>query len=171
MGRPAPGRYPAPPLVEPEACPIATSLQFLGRRWTLTILRDIAFFPKAGFALVRKRNPGLTPRILSIRLRELGRQDFIRKVTPADDPRHPYYELTAKGLEVWPILSALYQFGTRHHAEQIFADGRPRDLAEIYPNDSALLLGPLAEYARAAGAFGSAPGARAEAARGSSRRG
>ena len=144
------GPYPSPPEVPLQACPIATTLRSLGRKWTLTILRDIAFFPRAGFAAIRKGNPGLRPRTLSLRLRELEAEGLVRKVVPPEDRRHPYYELTATGLEVWPILAALFQFGIRHHAATVFSDAVPRDLAEVYPRDSGLLLGPLAEYARAA---------------------
>ena len=140
--------YPAPPAVPPKACPIATSLQFLGRKWTLTILRDIAFFPKASFSQIRKGNPGLKPRTLSLRLRELASQDLIRRVVPEGEPRHPYYEFTPRGLEVWPILSALFEFGSRNHASTVFEDGRPRDLQEMFPNDAELMLGPLIGFAR-----------------------
>jgi DNA-binding HxlR family transcriptional regulator len=140
--------YPSPPTVPIEACPIATTLGSLGRKWTLPILRDVAFFPKASFGLIRRRNPGLLQRTLSIRLRQLVQEDLVRRVVPTDDPRHPYYELTEKGLEVWPILSSLFQFGIRHHAAKVFADGRPRDLQEVYPKDAALMLGTLAAFAR-----------------------
>jgi DNA-binding HxlR family transcriptional regulator len=144
---PASGPYPSESLVPIEACPIATSLEFLGRRWTITILRDVAFIPKAGFALIRRRNPGLRQRTLSNRLRELAREGFIDRIVPEDDPRHPYYELTEQGREVWPILASLFQFGIRHHARTVFADGQPRDLSELYPNDAGLMLGPLARFA------------------------
>lgn len=144
--------YPSPPAVSLDACPIATTLGTLGRKWTLPILRDVAFFPKASFGLIRKRNPGLRQRTLSNRLRELAAEDLIRRVVPAHDDRHPYYELTSKGLEAWPILASLFQFGIRHYAGTVFADGRPRDLAEVYPHDATLMLGPLAEFARSAAA-------------------
>ena len=149
--------YPSPPMVPLEACPIATTLGPLGRKWTLPILRDVAFFPKASFGFIRKRNPGLLQRTLSMRLRQLAAEGLIRRVVPPDDPRHPYYELTEKGLEVWPILSSLFQFGIRHHARHVFADGRPRDLQEVYPRDAALMLGPLAEFARTLTGAGSTP--------------
>jgi DNA-binding HxlR family transcriptional regulator len=135
-------------------CPIATSLSVLGRKWTLTVLRDIAFLPKVSFAQIRKGNRGLQPRTLSIRLRQLAKEELIRRVVPPSDPRHPYYELTERGEEVWPILSALLQFGARNLAEAVFEDRRPRDLSDLYPNDAALLLGPSAEYARRAGVAG-----------------
>jgi DNA-binding HxlR family transcriptional regulator len=144
--------YPGPPTVPFEACPIETTMGSLGRKWTLPILRDIAFFPKANFGLLRKRNPGLRQRTLSLRLRQLGGEDLIRRVVPPEDPRRPYYELTPKGLDLWPILASLFQFGTRHHATTVFADGRPRDLAEIYPRDGGLMFGPVAAFARSADA-------------------
>jgi DNA-binding HxlR family transcriptional regulator len=148
--------YPADPAVTWKECPIGTSLRFLGRKWTLTILRDVAFFPQVSFATIRRRNPGITQRALSLRLRELAGEDLVRRVVPADNPRHPYYELTAKGLEVWPILSALFQYGTHHHADVVFEDQRARDLAEVYPHDADLLMGPLVEYARTAAPSSSA---------------
>ena len=147
----APGPYPAPPAVRWDQCPIATTLGSLGRKWTIPILRDVAFFPQASFGLIRKRNPGLRQRTLSIRLQQFVAEDLVRRVVPPGDARHPYYELTAKGLEVWPILTALFQFGIRHHATTVFPDGHPRTLEEIYPHDAALMLGPLADFARTAG--------------------
>lgn len=150
----ASGPYPAPPTVALQACPIATTLGSFGRKWTLTILRDIAFFPHASFSLIRRENPGLRQRTLSNRLKELAAEDLIRRVAPPDEPRHPYYELTAKGREAWPILSSLFQFGIRNHAATVFADGRPRSLEDVYPGEAELMLGTLASYARTLGSSG-----------------
>jgi DNA-binding HxlR family transcriptional regulator len=140
--------YPSLPEVKWEQCPIATTLGSLGRKWTIPILRDVAFVPKVSFGWIRRHNPGLLQRTLSHRLLELSEEGLIRRVVPPDDRRHPYYELTEKGLEVWPILSSLFQYGIRQHARSVFADGRPRDLAEVYPGDAELMLGTLAAYAR-----------------------
>ena len=148
---PAPSApFPSAPSVPWENCPIATTLGSLGRKWTLTIWRDVAFFPDCSFSFLLKRNPGLRQRTLSLRLRQLAAEELVHKVAAPDGGRHPRYELTPKGLEVWPILAALFQFGVRHHAATVFADGRPRSLAEVYPRDASLMLGPLAEYARSA---------------------
>jgi DNA-binding HxlR family transcriptional regulator len=146
--------YPGPPTVTWQNCPIATSLGSLGRRWTLTILRDVAFFPKASFGLILKGNRGLGPRTLSLRLRQLEREGFLRKVVPDSDARHPYYELTEKGLEVWPILSALFQFGIQNYPATVFEDRIARNLEDVYPYDAELMLGYLAEFARSSSATG-----------------
>lgn len=58
---------PGPPAMPLRACPIQTTLGTLGRKWTLTILRDIAFSPDASFTLIMKNNPGLRQRTLSLR--------------------------------------------------------------------------------------------------------
>lgn len=156
-----PPPYPGPPAIAWEACPIETSLGVLGRRWTLPILRDVAFFPKASFALILKRNPGLGPRTLSLRLGQLADEMLVQKVVPEGDARHPYYELTRKGLDVWPILAALFQFGVRHHAAQVFPDRVARNLEDVYPHDVDLMLGHLAEFARATGPAPTASGVAA----------
>ena len=64
--------YPAPPAIMWAQCPISTTMGSLGRKWTLQVLRDVAFFPKVSFGTIRKCNPGLRQRTLSIRLRQLA---------------------------------------------------------------------------------------------------
>jgi DNA-binding HxlR family transcriptional regulator len=132
---------PGPPTVEMATCPIAASLGTLGRKWTLTILRDIAFFPDASFSLIQKNNPGLLPRTLSLRLKQLSRDGLIVRGTESESDRRPRYRLTAKGQEVWPILATLLQYGTHNHADRVFEDRRPRNIEEVFPNSLGLMLG------------------------------
>ena len=128
-----------------QACPIATSLGSLGRKWTLTILRDIAFFPDASFSLIQKNNPGLLPRTLSLRLKQLAVDQLIIRSAESDGGRHPTYRLSPKGLQVWPILATLAQYGVQNHADLLFADGHPRDLEEVFPHGMELMLGRFAD--------------------------
>jgi DNA-binding HxlR family transcriptional regulator len=127
-----------------QACPIATTLGSLGRKWTLTILRDIAFFPGASFSLIQKNNPGLLPRTLSLRLKQLAAEQLIIRNAESNGGRHPTYRLSPKGLQVWPILATLAQYGVQNHADLLFADGRPRDLEEVFPHGMGLMLGRFA---------------------------
>jgi DNA-binding HxlR family transcriptional regulator len=148
MARPAapPSTFPSPgaPTVPLQACPIATTLGTLGRKWTLTILRDIAFFPDSSFSLIMKNNPGLLPRTLSLRLKQLAADDIITKSPGPNGGRRPSYRLTQKGLQVWPVLATLAQYGVQNFAERVFADGRPRELEEVFPNGMGLMLGRFA---------------------------
>jgi DNA-binding HxlR family transcriptional regulator len=137
---------PPPPVVPPEHCPIATTLGTLGRKWTLTILRDVAFFPGTTFSAIRRSNPGLRQRTLSLRLKQLQAEGLIERANGGE--RTSGYRLTSKGLDVWPILAALFDYGILNHASVVFSDGRPRTLAEVYPGSSPLLTGRLGTYAR-----------------------
>lgn len=139
---------PLPPRVPFEFCPIRASLGVLGRKWTLLVLRDVAFFGRARFSAIMKMNPGLGPRILSMRLRELEAEGFIRGEPNHADRREITYRLTRKGLDVMPILTAFIQFGMRYHASSVFEDGRPRDLEAVYPVERPRMLGRLLPYAR-----------------------
>jgi DNA-binding HxlR family transcriptional regulator len=148
MARPSapPSSFPSPgpPAVPFQSCPIAASLGCVGRKWTLNILRDIAFFPDASFSFILKNNPGLLSRTLSLRLKQLARDDLVVREATPDDPRHPTYRLTEKGQQVWPILGTLLQFGIQNYAERVFEDQRPRHLEEVFPRTSGILLGRFA---------------------------
>jgi DNA-binding HxlR family transcriptional regulator len=139
-----PVRAPGPPTVEIRSCPIAASLGTLGRKWTLTILRDIAYFPDASFSLILKNNPGLLQRTLSLRLKQLTASNLIVNAALTNGLRRPRYRLTAKGQQIWPVLATLVQFGMQNYADVVFADGRPRDVEEVFPQSMDLLLGRFA---------------------------
>ncbi|MCI4325692.1 MAG: helix-turn-helix transcriptional regulator [Thermoplasmata archaeon] len=140
------GPSPGDPAVPMEACPIATTLGTLGRKWTLTILRAVAFYPGLKFTAIRRANPGLRQRTLSLRLKQMQREGLIERAD--GDARSSGYRLTTKGRDLWPVLSALFDYGIQHHADVVFVDGRPRTLAEVYPGSSVLLTGRLGTYAR-----------------------
>ncbi|HZY92214.1 MAG TPA: helix-turn-helix domain-containing protein [Thermoplasmata archaeon] len=132
---------------EAQACPIRVSLGALGKKWSLVVLRDIAFRPNTSFTQILARTSGLSPRVLSMRLRELRGEGLIEKVADGIDERRSHYRLTDKGRDAVPILTALIAFGMRHHAEEVFRDARPRTLQEVFPGRALELMGPLYEFA------------------------
>jgi len=77
-----------------------------------------------------KITPGLTKRVLSMRLRELERDGFIEIV----ETRRNYarWDLTEKGRDTLPILMAFVQLGSRWYAEKVFFDKKARTLGEIF---------------------------------------
>jgi DNA-binding HxlR family transcriptional regulator len=149
---------PPAPSVPLQNCPINASLGTLGRKWTLTILRDIAFYPGTNFSSILKTNPGLLQRTLSLRLRQLIAEGLVARSPSANGARRVHYDLTEKGREIWPILAGLIQFGVRNHPTTVFADGRSRDIEDVFPGSSELMLGHLAEFARSGGAVRGDPG-------------
>jgi DNA-binding HxlR family transcriptional regulator len=137
------------PKVPPIACPVRASLGVLGRKWALLVLRDVAFYEGVRFSDILRNNPGMTPRILVFRLRELEEEGFLRKVR-SGGPRGVVYELAPKGRDAIPILTAFTNFGFQHHAGEVFADGKARTLGQVLPGSQEALLRGLAAYAREA---------------------
>jgi DNA-binding HxlR family transcriptional regulator len=128
-------------------CPIRATMGVLGRKWALIILRDIAFRPSPTFGFLLGRSRGLTPRVLTNRLRELRDEELIEKVLDAHDERKVHYRLTQKGKDVVPILMALSAFGLRHLVPRIGPGSKPRTLEQTFPGMAPGLLRDLYRFA------------------------
>jgi DNA-binding HxlR family transcriptional regulator len=116
--------------VEFLSCPVQASLRVLGREWAFLVLTSIALFRANRYNDMLRAMPGLSKRLLSMRLRELERAGFI----VAAERRRGFvrWELTAKGADVVPILLTMVQFGAKWYADELFDDRTPHVLAEIF---------------------------------------
>ena len=121
------------PVVPIANCPIATSLGVLGRKWTILILRDMTMMKKERFSEILRSTPGLTPRVLSNRLRELEREGMIARVEKRKGPNFVRWTVTEKGKDTIPILMRFAAFGSKWYADVVFEDRAPKRLREIYP--------------------------------------
>ncbi len=103
-------------------CPIAKSLDLMGDRWTLLILRDLFIFSSCRYVELRENLSGISPTLLSQRLKDLINHGLIEQ---CEKPKagHLAYRLTDRGKETKPILVALAKFGLPH------IDGRVPDKA------------------------------------------
>lgn len=119
--------------VEFSGCPVEASLGVLGRKWALLILRNIALYRANRFNAMIRATPGLTKRILSMRLRELEGEAFIVRVERSD--RYARWALTEKGIDVLPVLLTLVQLGSKWYPDRVFRDGTPRALTEIFERE------------------------------------
>ena len=126
----APRAWPPELRVEFAGCPVRASLDVLGRKWALLILRNIALYRAERFNAMLRITPGLTKKLLATRLKELERSGFIRAAERG--PNFTRWGLTEKGEDALPILMALVHFGSKWYAESVFADRRPRALAEVF---------------------------------------
>src|SRR5579871_2483276 len=95
-------------------CPVARALDVLGDRWALLILRDFFRFGPRRFQDFEAALPGLTPSVLSARLKELESSAVITSRPYAEHPPRLEYFLTPKGRELGPILLALKKWGQKH---------------------------------------------------------
>src|SRR5215471_5863573 len=124
---------PAAPIAN---CPIATSLGILGKKWTILIIRDISMRKLERFSDLLKSVHGITPRVLSMRLKELDKAGYIRRVEVHRKPNLVRWNLTEKGWDTLPILMSFVAFGSKWHGDTVFADGVKREVSEVYPQSN-----------------------------------
>ena len=120
------------PQVKIVNCPIKTSLGVLGKKWTMLIIRDIGFLKIKRFNRILESIPGLTPRVLSMRLKELEREGIIKCREVRNDQVIVLWSLTEKGEDILPILLMLTAFGSKWYPEFVFEDKKPRRLDEVF---------------------------------------
>jgi len=121
------------PSVAFKNCPIRTSLGVLGKKWTLLVLRDIAFLKIDRFNQILRSIPGLTPRVLILRLRELEESGLIEPVVIQRSPRLVRWVLTEMGQDTIPTLMSLISFGAKWYPERVFEDKKSRTVEELFP--------------------------------------
>jgi DNA-binding HxlR family transcriptional regulator len=126
-------------------CPIQATLGTLGKKWTMLILRDIGLRKVRRFNRLLESIPGLTPRVLSMRLKELEEEGFIRCLESQRAPRVVRWAMTEKGHDTLPILFRLIEFGAKWHADVAFDDKRPRKLEEIFKPEAIRVLRKYAQ--------------------------
>lgn len=121
------------PSVAFKNCPIRTSLGVLGKKWALLVLRDIAFLKIDRFNQILRSIPGLTPRVLVLRLRELEESGLIEPVVIQRSPKLVRWVLTEMGRDTIPTLMSLISFGAKWYPETVFEDKRRRTIEELFP--------------------------------------
>jgi DNA-binding HxlR family transcriptional regulator len=95
-------------------CPVARTLDVIGDRWAILILRDLFRYKTCRFKDFEASLPGLTPGVLSARLQDLESSAVIASRNYDEHPPRMEYFLTPKGRELGPILLALKKWGERH---------------------------------------------------------
>jgi DNA-binding HxlR family transcriptional regulator len=108
---------------EGQRCSIAATLELIGERWTLLVLREV-FSGRRRFDEMQT-TLGVARNVLSARLRRLVDEGVLERRPYSDHPNRFEYFLTEKGLDLWPVLVALMGWGDRHFAGP---DGPPVSL-------------------------------------------
>jgi DNA-binding HxlR family transcriptional regulator len=122
--------------IEFANCPVETSLGILGRKWTLAIIRDIGAYGVDRFNRLRKSLPGIPPKVLATRLKQMEQEGFIQKTVEKDaPPKIVRWSLTDKGVDAIRVGMILGAFGARWYADRIFDDRRPRKMSEVYSRE------------------------------------
>ena len=95
-------------------CPVARSLDIIGERWTLLILRDLILNGPRRFQDFQKRLSGISPNTLSARLKTLEDAGVIERRFYDQHPPRADYVLTPRGEALRPVLRALRDWGEAH---------------------------------------------------------
>lgn len=96
-----------------EFCPIARTLDIVGARWTLLIIRDL--LPgTTRFQDLQERLPGMAPTVLSDRLKTLESHGIVRREFYSDHPPRAAYALTDRGRELGVIVLGLARWGIKN---------------------------------------------------------
>src|SRR5450755_776346 len=95
-----------------QLCPMALSLEILGERWTLLMIRDLLFGPRKFQDLVSSL--GAPPGLLSRRLKLLEEHGIVTRRMYSDHPPRAEYALTDRGIELRTVTRALTIWGSKH---------------------------------------------------------
>ncbi|MGN7783662.1 winged helix-turn-helix transcriptional regulator [Niabella sp. 22666] len=96
-----------------DACPEVYAASILGTQWTLAICSYLVL-GKHRFSELRKKIPGITERMLTLKLRELEQQKIVKRTVYAEVPLRVEYELTKIGKDLEPLIRQLETWGKKH---------------------------------------------------------
>jgi DNA-binding HxlR family transcriptional regulator len=94
-------------------CPVACTLDLIGDRWTLLIIRDMMFFEKQRFEEFLESPEGISTNILANRLKLLEELGLAEKQPYSKHSRRMNYQLTQKGKSLRPVLKAMTVWGLK----------------------------------------------------------
>jgi DNA-binding HxlR family transcriptional regulator len=97
-----------------ENCSVARSLELIGERWTLLVIREV-FLGHRRFDEIARRLD-IARNVLTSRLAKLVEEGVLTKVRYQERPDRYEYRLTEKGIDLWPVFVALLQFGDAYYA-------------------------------------------------------
>lgn len=100
-----------------QNCPVARTLDLVGDRWTLLIIRDL-FLGKTRFSQFRESRPAPPPKLLSERLQRLETQGLVERSVYSQRPLRAEYRLTPKGETLSGVVREMVLWGL----ENTFSD-------------------------------------------------
>lgn len=98
---------------ELPACPVATTVQLIGNKWKLLILRNLQMRPWRFNEMLRSL-PGISQKVLTDNLRSLEKDGIITRTVYPEVPPRVEYALSELGETMRPIFSAMEAWGKRY---------------------------------------------------------
>ena len=100
-----------------EGCPVARTLDIIGDRCTILVLRDL-FRDLSKFGDILQSLEGISANLLADRLKRLEQQDIVERVFYSDHPPRAKYQLTEKGQALGPVLLAIGEWGVAYELNE-----------------------------------------------------
>jgi DNA-binding HxlR family transcriptional regulator len=97
-----------------EDCPVARTLDLIGERWTILLLRDLLQRGPRRFQDFQASLEGVAPNTLSARLKAMEDNGLVRRELYNERPPRLQYVLTDKGKSLGPIVRAMRDWGNKH---------------------------------------------------------
>lgn len=94
-------------------CPVATTVQLIGSKWKLLILRNLLERPWR-FNELKKNLDGISQKVLTDSLRSMEEDGIITRTVYPEVPPHVEYALSEIGESMRPILTAMQEWGTNY---------------------------------------------------------
>ena len=114
---------------ELKSCPIEATFRIIGKKWAILIIREM-FLGVTQFNRFLENIEGITPKVLTERLRELEKLGIINRRIVSEYPIRVEYELTDLGKAFEPVLLAAGSFSMRYMPKVVFKDGKSRSFIE-----------------------------------------
>lgn len=120
-----------------SGCPLNASVEMLGDRWSLLIIRDMMLLGRRTFKEFLGSYEGIATNILADRLRRLEAYGIIATERDPSDGRKLIYTLTEKGLDLAPVLTEMVLWAGRHEKTE------NRALIRLMQKDKAKFLADI----------------------------
>ena len=95
-------------------CPVNYALEEFGDIWSLLIVRDILFFDKKTYGEFLSSREKIATNILANRLGQLQERGILTKITDPSDKRRDIYQLTLKGLDLYPVMLQMILWSAKY---------------------------------------------------------
>ncbi len=109
--------------IKTEPCPVEVTLELVGNKWKLLILRELFRSGMMRFNQMHRAIDGITQKVLSEKLKQMEVDGFIARKAYPEVPPRVEYSLTPLGRSLRPVLSSIYSWGNEYLASELDLKG------------------------------------------------
>ena len=115
-----------------KCCPVDNTFKIIGKKFTIHILRNITMLGQSRFNQFLESIEGINPKTLSVRLKEMKKSELINRKVFNETPIRIEYSVTEKGKALKPIIMQMAAFSMKYCSCEVFKDGKPRTIEQVF---------------------------------------